>query len=48
LRNARVLGEINVTGIAIDDGVIVGRSSDLDHILGQGLDLNWRKGIIFS
>ena len=32
LRNARVFGETNVTDIAIEDGVIVDRGSDLDHV----------------
>jgi len=42
LRNARVFGETNVTDIAIEDGVIVDRGSDLDHVSGQELDLNGR------
>lgn len=42
LRNAQVFGETALSDIAINDGKIVGRGADLDHLSGQEIDLNGR------
>jgi cytosine/creatinine deaminase len=42
LKNAQVFGETTLMDIAIEDGNIVGRGANLDHVSGQVIDLNGR------